>query len=244
MSGLQNYGSTCYINSVVQILRYCKPVVKALVNVRASELVNLFVDTLYQDSDIKPFLEHIVSLGFDVNSQEDAHEFLLKILDRIYEETSLKNPFEGTLITQCKCPNGHVSTTKQPFVSIPIHGSIQDGIDKMMEAEEVECTCEVCGTTRATKTVDFEPGEVLCFHVQRFQLDKKLRFEVSIEETWMNYRLVGICNHVGNLYGGHYSSIVKTSTDWITADDDRIKKVKELPTKSRMPYLFVYVQNK
>ena len=177
MSGLHNLGNTCYMNSVVQVLRYVKPVVEKLVKVIPEhESLKHFVDLLYQGSSPNDFAGCLKDFGFDPIYQHDAHEFLLTMLDKLYEGVNLKNPFEGTSKTVLKCKNGHISTRSDPFVALSINGGIEEGIIDMMEPEIVECKCETCGETSMTKTLDIDPSDVVCIHYKRFNLMKKLRY--------------------------------------------------------------------
>ena len=97
--GLQNFGNTCYLNSIVQMLRYTKPVVERLVKVNSqNEAVQSFIDLLYQDSKPDIFVRHLDKLGFNRIYQHDAHEFLLTMLDKVYEDKAckdIKNTNEG-----------------------------------------------------------------------------------------------------------------------------------------------------
>ncbi len=243
MSGLHNLGNTCYMNSVVQVLRYVKPVVEKLVKVMPEqEGLKHFVDLLYQGSSPNDFAGCLKDFGFDPIYQHDAHEFLLTMLDKLYESVKLKNPFEGTSKTVLKCKNGHISTRSDPFVTLSINGGIEEGIPDMMEPEIVECKCETCGETSMTKTLDIDPSDVVCIHYKRFNLRKKLRYKVPILEKWNGYELVGICNHYGGLHGGHYTATVKTDKGWLTINDDHVTKIDGLPRFSKVPYIMVYVR--
>ena len=99
--GLQNFGNTCYLNSIVQMLRYTKPVVKRLVEIQSENPeVQSFIDLLYQGSNPRKFVRHLKELGFNPIYQHDAHEFLLTMLDKIYEDPAckeLKESFRGAL---------------------------------------------------------------------------------------------------------------------------------------------------
>ena len=243
MSGLNNLGNTCYMNSVVQMLRYIKPVVQKLVHVQPDDdSVRHFVDLLYQGSRPNKFAHCLKDFGFDPIYQHDAHEFLLTMLDRLYESVDLKNPFEGTIKTVLTCKNGHTSSRSDPFVCLSINGGIDEGIPDLMEPEQVECKCEKCDEKMMTKTIDIDPNEVVCVHYKRFDLKKKLRYTVPILEKWNGYKLIGMCNHVGGLHGGHYTATVKTDNGWMHMNDEYVKKIDGLPKESKIPYIMVYVR--
>lgn len=243
MSGLDNLGNTCYMNSVVQVLRYVKPVVEKLVKVMPDQkCLGHFVDLLYQGSSPNDFSKCLKDFGFDPIYQHDAHEFLLTMLDKLYESVKIKNPFEGTSKTILECKNGHFSTRSDPFVTLSINGDMEDGIPNMMKPEVVECKCESCEETFMTKTLDIDLSDVVCIHYKRFNLKKKLRYSVPILENWNGYELVGICNHYGGLHGGHYTATVKTDSGWMLINDEHVKKIDGLPKFSKLPYIMVYVR--
>lgn len=243
MSGLDNLGNTCYMNSVVQMLRYVKPVVLKLVKVvPEDEGIRHFVDLLYQGSKPRNFAQCLKEFGFDPIYQHDAHEFLLTMLDKLYDNVKMPNPFEGKCKTTLTCKNGHTSTRTDPFVCLSINGGIEDGIPSMMEPEEVECKCEKCDEKTMTKTLHIDPNEVVCIHYKRFNIDKKLRYKVPILPKWNGYKLVGMCNHVGGLHGGHYTATVKTDKGWMHMNDEHVQKIDGLPKESRVPYIMVYVR--
>lgn len=244
MSGLDNLGNTCYMNSVVQMLRYVKPVVLNLVKVKPeNDGINHFIDLLYQGSTPQEFAYCLKDFGFDPIYQHDAHEFLLTMLDKLYECIDEKNPFEGKSTTVLRCKNGHTSTRVDPFVCLSINGGIEDGIPGMVEPEEVQCKCEQCDEKTMTKTIDLDPNDVVCVHFKRFNMDRKLRYKVPILQKWNGYELVGICNHVGGLHGGHYTATVRTDNGWLHINDDHVKKMDGLPQESNVPYIMVYVRH-
>ena len=231
------------MNSVVQLLRYIKPVVQNLVKVvPKDEGLRHFVDLLYQGSTPQNFAACLKDFGFDPIYQHDAHEFLLTMLDKLYESIELENPFEGKMTTTLTCANGHTSSRTDPFICLSINGGIEDGIPSMMEPETVECKCEKCDEKTMTKTLNIEPNSVVCVHYKRFGLDRKLRYKVPILEHWNGYRLVGSCNHIGGMNGGHYTATVRTDNGWMHMNDEYVKKIDGLPSESKVPYIMVYVR--
>lgn len=246
MSGLDNYGNTCFVNSVVQVLRYAKPVVKQLVQTvpkkdgRKDEALNSFLELLYQGSTPRKFVHYLKDFGFDPIYQHDAHEFMITMLDKLYEGLDEENPFEGHYESVLTCKNGHKSTSKEKFTCISINGDLEEGIVQLQEPEVVECKCDHCDETSMTKRVLIHPGKLVCVHLKRFTLDKKLDYKVSIMKKWNGYKLIGMCNHYGSIHGGHYTSTVKTGKGWMHINDEYVKKVDGLPKISRLPYIMVY----
>ena len=246
--GLQNFGNTCYLNSIVQMLRYTKPVVERLVKVQSeNEAVQSFIDLLYQDSKPDIFVRHLKKLGFNPLYQHDAHEFLLAMLDKIYEDDAckdIKNPFEGYFESTLTCKNGHTSVSKEPFCCLSINGSIDDGVAALEEPEVVTCKCDHCSETEMVKTVIINPGEVVCIQFKRFDISGKLTYKVGIPEEWYGYKLIGICNHLGSCHGGHYTSACRVGNQWKHFNDEIVEAIDGLPKKSRVPYLLIYVAQK
>lgn len=55
------------------------------------------------------------------------------------------------------------------------------------------------------------------------------------------YDLYGVCNHVGNLNTGHYTTFIKTlKNDWIHFNDDNISKIRESNIITPMSYCLFY----
>jgi ubiquitin carboxyl-terminal hydrolase 8 len=46
-------------------------------------------------------------------------------------------------------------------------------------------------------------------------------------EIYKVYELVGIINHIGNIFGGHYFSYVKKQDNWYCCDDTTTRKINE-----------------
>ena len=241
MSGLTNHGNTCYVNSIIQVLRYTKPVVKELINETPStKEMRAFLDLLYQASDPKEFVTYLGKLGFASGMQHDAHEFMITMLDKLYESVPQKNPFEGTFRTTLTCKNGHTRKAQQPFTSLSINGSVEEGIQELQQPEEVECKCEECDLKHMTKQTFIEPGKAVCVHIKRFDTQRKLNYDVPVTPSWNNFKLVGICNHFGSNQGGHYTACGLTDDGWIMFNDNLTHKLDKLPKKSKLPYIMVY----
>ena len=203
-----NFGNTCYLNSVVQILRYVKPVVKELVSVNAEkEHLQDFIDLLYQGSKPDKFVRDLKKLGFDPLFQHDAHELLITMLDKLYDNIDQDNPFEGFFESTLTCKNGHKSTTREKFICLSINGGVEEGIAKLEEEEVVRCKCNHCAETSMKKKVKVQLGTAVCIHFKRFSIDGKLTYKVPILQKWNRYKLVGMCNHIGSCAGGHLSLI-------------------------------------
>ena len=251
MSGIDNFGNTCYVNSIVQLLRYTKPVVQPLVsaipvkNGETDEVLRSFLDLLYQGANARTFVRSLDGLGFTKIMQHDAHEFFMTMVDKLYESVEHKNPFEGTFISTLTCKNGHVSTSKEPFICLSINGGVEEGVKKLVEKETVDCAYDHCSEKTMCKSLRILPGDAICFHMKRFDHTfRKLRYSVPVLKKWKGYVLTGMCNHFGSMQGGHYTSTVKTDHGWMVTNDEQVRKIDALPTESNLPYLMVYVRKK
>ena len=64
------------------------------------------------------------------------------------------------------------------------------------------------------------------------------------ENRGTTYKLYGMVNHSGSLWGGHYTAIARevNSTRWYTFDDSRVSPT-DVPAVSGQPYLLFYVRS-
>lgn len=106
IAGLENFGSTCYINSVLQCLTNCSPLRKFLLNDKLRvccdytkfcmtcalrrHIINVENNPgeVIKPTEIYTNL-HSIAPHFLYNQQQDAHEFLRYVIDNMWEYNSL-----------------------------------------------------------------------------------------------------------------------------------------------------------
>ena len=55
------------------------------------------------------------------------------------------------------------------------------------------------------------------------------------------YDLYGVCNHIGNLQGGHYTTFIKTlKNEWVHFNDETVSKMQESNIITPMSYCLFY----
>jgi len=259
-------GNTCYINSILQCLRYSKPFVfqlRELVVTRDTPLVQSFVDLLFAGATrvtLNTFVSQLslANKEFSLLRQCDAHELFLFIVDKFFTRFNKRytNSFEGMFLSKITCTAcDNVSESKYPFVSISVEmnaakvDSITELLERFCSVESLDdlIDCDKCHTKKkSTKqlTIDTLPT-ILVVHLKRFQklhkLSGRVKLDAELTIKGTKYRLYAMCNHSGGLRGGHYTaSCRRRSGGWIMCNDNFVTDMSGLPTQSSHPYVLFY----
>lgn len=246
MSGLKNWGNNCFVNVIIQSLRYSKPLLHHLIDVNPVDpFANALCHLLFQGNEhmLSVLMKHMPSIKMDPAIQNDAHEFYLSLMDRLQAEADI--PLGSTVSTlTCQC--GYRTTNSEHFFSISINGDVESGIVEYQKCENVNATCEECGHVGLVKSLTINPSKVWVLHLKRFTPTRKLHYDVNLPKTLTlgnrSWRLVAVCNHYGNMNGGHYTACALTDDGWQVFNDDSVTQVDGLPVESTLPYILFYVE--
>ncbi|KAL0237594.1 hypothetical protein PCE1_000988 [Barthelona sp. PCE] len=203
-SGLDNYANNCYLNSALQCALYSPALLNMFLSLETtrsfswSSVMNKFANTAIsgQNLDIRAILRNIKDLGLHLGAQDDAHKFLVQLLDRIQVEaldhneekfssatratTALYSLLSGWLRSTIECKRcGHKSIKYETFLdlTLPIVGqkrtNFKESINEFLKKEEVEgWECESCRKEVVINKY-FEvakyPSSTLVFHICRFK---------------------------------------------------------------------------
>lgn len=259
--GLPNMGNTCYIASIIQSLRYCKPFVYQNRNHDTaidSALMRSFVELLYASAtkSIYASLIHNLALKnpeFRLLRQCDAHELYLFLIDTFYTDNkAYDNLFRGTLSSCIECTSCSMqSITETPFVSLSLemNTTIDSALDHFfsMETLDDKIDCERCKSKQvSTKQLSISScPNIMVVHLKRFngmvKNNTEIEFQQEMTVSGKKYALFAVCNHSGSTSGGHYTAACKKRNGtWIICNDNFITDLNKLPQQSAQPYVLFY----
>ncbi|KAL6220094.1 hypothetical protein ACLB2K_007851 [Fragaria x ananassa] len=244
--GLENFGNTCYCNSVLQALYFCVPFREQLLeyysnskNIGDAEenlltcLADLFTQISSQKKKTgviapKRFVQRLKKQNelFRSYMHQDAHEFLNfllnELVDILEKEAQAAKSDQETSSPPEKLANGPKNGQA--------NGSHKDPLVTLQEAQK--------------RMKIKKPPHVLVIHLKRFkyieQLGryKKLSYRVvfplelklsnTVEDAESEYSLFAVVVHVGSGPNhGHYVSLVKSHNHWLFFDDENVEMIDE-----------------
>ena len=80
--------------------------------------------------------------------------------------------------------------------------------------------------------------ELVTFPLENLDLSK---YVIGYKKESFVYDLYGVCNHSGNVHGGHYTSYVKNANGkWYHFNDTNVSEISEDQLVSPKAYCFFY----
>uniref|UniRef100_A0A669F8E4 Ubiquitin carboxyl-terminal hydrolase n=1 Tax=Oreochromis niloticus TaxID=8128 RepID=A0A669F8E4_ORENI len=189
--GLMNQGSTCYLNSVLQVLFMTEDFREAVKKYSEQNPHSEFLDddlkALFVDLQNYTAYTYKITkkLGIDkVNEQRNAAEYFERILRMTSPDAS--KIFHGQLANKTTCSEGHVETDRDaPFWHLPLSlvdscgedYSVEKGIGEFFKPSdfcgENQMYCEQCDDkvdATMTDVIKHHP-DVLCLLLKRFEFN-------------------------------------------------------------------------
>jgi len=244
--GLENTGTLCHINSILQALLSVKLFSKTMKFIKSKDpFIAEFASFIkkvsvcksnYLDSSFQKFL--IKETNLEEKQQQDAAESLRKILDGLFKgEKNIKRLFTVTWEVKNACSSGHISTATKVSdmilsLGIPLdekkkHITTQDLVDYFFQEEYLEnVRCEKCLLKIAcTKYFKESLPPILVLQPKQFKdgneryvpVKPSLCLRVGAEK----YILAALVMRIADGDNGHYIALVKDRNEknWVVCDD-------------------------
>ncbi|XP_073289125.1 ubiquitin carboxyl-terminal hydrolase 3 isoform X2 [Primulina huaijiensis] len=248
--GLENFGNTCYCNSVLQALYFCVPF--------REQLLEYYSNNKNLDAE-ENLLTCLADLFVQISSQKKKTGVIApkRFVQRLKKQNEIFRSYmhQGILTNETRCLCCETVTARdETFLDLSLdieqNSSITSCLKNFSSTETLNAEdkffCDkCCSLQEAQKRMKIKkPPHILVIHLKRFkyieQLSryKKLSYRVvfpielklsnTVEDADAEYSLFAIVVHVGSGPNhGHYVSLVKSHNHWLFFDDENVEMIEE-----------------
>ena len=248
-------GNTCFASASIQLLlsvyRFLQlgnhNAFSSVLNRTICDLQAITKTPLYPISLLAEVRK--VSNCFNENSFQDAHEFLLSLVNN-----SNCDKFFISVITTLTCQNCKFSSQSNEQllgIQLVVENNLVDSLALQFQDTEVDWDCSNCSESSVSHKsfTLIELPEVLLFHLKRFRSTqnsvKKIVnfFEFPLTNLQFHgqlYNLAAVVNHLGSVSSGHYNASICSDDQWFLCDDDKVSMIDSRSVVSSNAYLLAY----
>ena len=213
------------------------------------------------NSSISPasFISTLRSINSQFNNrqQQDAHEFLMLMLNHLGVLESQCSCLIASQLTCLTCTH-HAEMAVEPFTCLSLDipsvsgrksPDIVECLQNSIREEKVDWNCPLCKVVRVARKVwklETIPN-LLVLHLKRFQFAegvyRKIKAEVQLPPTFQveqeKFRISAVVNHHGlSMSSGHYTADVKVDRfNWMRCNDSKVRFSKGLKRSTTEAYL-------
>ena len=272
--GLSNVGNSCYINASLQALLRISTIRNAIKGKKIeNDMIITSLDEILQKNEpqlakLRKAVFEEGEFGNDLYAQQDAHQFLLFILNKLawfpiemFTHIETISPKIGK-----KDIGGHVTNN----ISIALSGAPKETFQSILNNHFMAEHCIADGDKVAplafsenvsvnqwhqTIKIKSPAPNHLIIHLKRFDANSvKLNTEIEFpefvkipcalgeESKEIEYDIISYINHVGKASnGGHYTTYVKDSQvqKWFFCNDDKVDTIQYPINIAKEAYIII-----
>jgi ubiquitin C-terminal hydrolase len=273
ISGLENLGNTCYLNSVLQLLMQCSSFIDIFKEAEkmnpkgSSPIIQNFIDFIlkYESKKVVSPVEIQKILNSSKNlfapfQQYDAHESLIQLLDILGEETEKmwkhninKAFFQYKYYTHfhsvSRSDDKKQIVNSETILTLPFTESLKNSIELFEVKDKIEKweSEKYKEFVQAEKfnTIYYWP-DYLFIQINRYDSNfNKIQANMESPLQFNDYTLRGAVIHHGHARFGHYICILLLNGEFFLCDDERIHKMDSNQAMEviKKAYLLLYVKS-
>ena len=285
---LVNIGNTCYLNAIIQIIFMHNETFNfgywlsnnidfSQFSISDSKYYLAFYKFWYLSTfkkisraELNDFVSLLSDLAsfFEIGTQKDAHEALLKLLEIFDTGISVFLPnhvsindtyFQGIQRNVKTCTNcNNTSLSFDHFFNIKIlpMNDLNLALANAFKDNSFESHCLNCNSLckHIISCTVYDHPRVLLVLVDRYTMSasyarsrrdcRKIKVASTLDLHGQKYKLGGIIMHLGtSVDSGHYIACVQRQGDLYICNDSVVHKVKSIPQQSGDAYLLFFIKD-